>query len=150
MLKLLQLMVVPVGRASRVAFLAGFGVMWIVIPLVGQLYFLLARSVFGASGLGLYQQFVPISLAVTGWGLFCLFANRLHDLGRSGLWALLPAFLPALVVGAFGGFGESAFGWGAVLTMYFGPIVYFGFAIVLLCFKGGEAPNRFGERPTLA
>ncbi len=92
---------------------------------------------------------VWLVMSVSGWVLFCLFANRLHDLGRSALWAVIPILLPTLILAMPRGFRQDDLGWAVVLTMYVGPLLYLGFAILLTCFKGKETPNRFGERAQL-
>lgn len=151
MLQLLRIMFTPFGRAGRIVYLAGLGALWLVLPAIGQLQFYFMRHVLGLEGMALVTHAFPsFSMILMGWVLFCLFANRLHDLGRTAIWAVVPAFLPTVVIGAMGGFSRTAFGWGQILTIFVGPLLYFGFAILLLLFKGNETPNRFGVRSVIA
>ncbi|MFT3723708.1 MAG: DUF805 domain-containing protein [Hyphomonadaceae bacterium] len=144
---MLSLMFLPFGRASRIAFLGGIGAFVLLSPLISMVTRLM---------LGPHVRMTDIhliiwpSLLLSAWAMFCLFANRLHDIGRSAIWAIVPVFLPTLVMGGLTGFNQTGVGWGAIMTMFVGPLLYMGLAIVLLFFRGHDGPNRFGVRPAMA
>lgn len=79
-------------------------------------------------------------------------ARRMHDLGRSALWLVLPVlglFAAALIFGfalSSGGVGSSG---GPMFGVAF-VIAIFGYLLLLLvwfCRRGTDGPNRFGPDP---
>jgi uncharacterized membrane protein YhaH (DUF805 family) len=143
---MLSLMFLPFGRASRITFLGGIGALVLLSPLASLIIRPLFGSLIDFNNLHLVMW---SSMLFSAWVMFCLFANRLHDIGRSALWAVAPIFLPVLVIGGLGGFTQTAFGWGGILTIFVGPVLYLGLGALLLFFRGHDAPNRFGVRPAI-
>jgi uncharacterized membrane protein YhaH (DUF805 family) len=147
MAAMLSLMFLPFGRASRITFLGGIG----AFMLLSQLVMMAQSTLYTADfrRFGVFFLTMP-TLALGAWVMFCLFANRLHDIGRSALWAVIPVFAPTFVMSGLLGFNQNGFGWGAIMTMFFGPVLYVALAVVLLFFRGHDWPNRFGVRPAIA
>ena len=87
----------------------------------------------------------------TGLGvMFAMSAFRLHDIGLSSKWSILPmiaamaaVFLPVTLVGAPGVV------WGAVVGILMGtiPVILLGLMIWLASIPGQPHENRFGEPP---
>jgi uncharacterized membrane protein YhaH (DUF805 family) len=85
--------------------------------------------------------------------LFLVFicVPRLHDIGRSGWWTVLPiacelagVFAISLVIHPTAELdAQDIFG----LATLAGLIVLFVPAIILLCIPGHQKPNRFGQTP---
>ncbi len=144
---MLSLMFLPFGRASRIAFLGGFGALMLLSPLLTMLAGPLESAPFQLGGA---PSVAPPTLFVTTWVVFCLFANRLHDIGRSALWAGAPILAPMLVMSGLAGFSQSAVGWGGSFAVVFGPLLSMAMALALLCLRGHDGPNRFGQRPAIA
>lgn len=78
--------------------------------------------------------------------------RRLHDLGRSGLWLILPVlglFVAALIFGfaassaGVGSFGGPMFG----IVFAVALLAYFVLLLVWLCSRGTVGANRFGPDP---
>ena len=144
---MLSLMFLPFGRASRITFLGGIGAFVLLSPLLS----ILARPLYGPLlNLNNLHLVVWPSMLLGAWVMFCLFANRLHDIGRSALWAVIPVFMPTLVMSGLVGVNQNGLGWGAIMTMFFSPVLYMALAVVLLFFRGHDGPNRFGVRPAIA
>lgn len=135
------------GRIGRQAFWIGWltllGVHMVAgwIPLIGW-------------ALGLAALFASV----------CLYTKRLHDMGRSGWWQLLPiVFGPVVVVSAALGVGISAIIAGATdgradfaalasLGGLFGAlalagVVVIGFTVWVGVSQGQVGENRYGEPP---
>lgn len=86
--------------------------------------------------------------AATTWILVCISSQRLHDLGRSGWWQLLPIALTCVAVAlsepawaAALGLGEAAAGVAGVV----GALIYIGFLVAIAIPRGSPDPNRFGD-----
>jgi uncharacterized membrane protein YhaH (DUF805 family) len=145
----------PFGRANRLAFLAGFGLLMIIPMPLGFLQTaltqagILPRPTLGQMPVHLAYM-MSFNMLLLGWMTYCLFVNRLHDLGRTGAWAFIPALLPLLAMGVMTGFSKDGFGWGVGMAIFFSPVLYAAGGLLLLCFKGNPAPNQFGARPDFA
>ena len=78
-------------------------------------------------------------------------SRRLHDIGKSGWWQVLPLaglalMIPALIPGLAGSF-ESPLFWGSIGV---GLVVTIGLVILLIVWLATDShrgPNRFGESP---
>jgi uncharacterized membrane protein YhaH (DUF805 family) len=78
-------------------------------------------------------------------GVFNL-AKRLHDLGRSGWWMLLPMAIALLVVGiSVAKFGRGSDG--AFASENLALLAPLAFLLATGALKGSPEPNRFGEPP---
>lgn len=144
---ILFVMFTPFGRASRVMYLAGYGLWMIALPVLSQFVLRLFPMPRDSLGLPVFMPYIPL---LSLWIIWCLIVNRLHDLNRSGAWAIIPIFIPLAVMSVIGGFSQAAIGWGGILSIYFVPVLYMALGLILVFFRGSAAPNRFGERPNLA
>jgi uncharacterized membrane protein YhaH (DUF805 family) len=144
----------PFGRANRLAFLAGFGLIGLLTSAFGVLQGALVQAGvihFNSASDGLrYLSLFAITIPVSVWLTFCLFVNRLHDMNRTGVWALAPALLPLLGMGVLTGFSNEGFNWGVGVAIFASPVIYAAVGIFLLCFKSDPLPNRYGRRSGFA
>jgi uncharacterized membrane protein YhaH (DUF805 family) len=143
----------PFGRANRVVFLAGFGLLMILTSVLSSATMMLFQTGLlprPDAGLAFVAPYTLASFLPSIWVIFCLFVNRLHDIGRTGIWVLIPALLPLLGMGFLTGFSGEGFNWGVGIAIFTAPILYAGAGVLLLCFKGDPAPNQFGARPGFA
>jgi uncharacterized membrane protein YhaH (DUF805 family) len=100
--------------------------------------------------------------AIYAW--VCLSAKRLHDMGRTGWWQLLPVLLgPVLVIGSavsigFGAIlaeavnGDASFGalaglGGLFVSLAVAFLAVIGFTLWLGTSEGQAGDNRYGEPP---
>ena len=111
-------------------------------------------------------------IPVFGWALalaaffasVCLYTKRLHDMGRSGWWQLLPLLFGPVVVGAcalsVGGsailsaFNDNFAPWAMMATigsllasLALAMVVAIGFTIWVGISEGQPGENRYGEPP---
>ena len=133
------------GRAARAEFwwyrilagVAGFGTgvadAMVGDPIVGD---------YGPTTLMLMLALIVPNLAVT--------VRRLHDIGRSGLWAVLSIVNYAFVVVSLGGFRES---FASTINAVVLGILLIGFLIagivmfVFMVTPGSEGTNDYGPDP---
>src|ERR1044072_1541208 len=79
--------------------------------------------------------------------------RRLHDINRSGWWALLPfpflAFSFAEMPRVFSDIGDTDYSTGMLLTVSASNLLYNALLIGVIVFLGfrSSGPNRFGDRP---
>lgn len=105
MLRFIQTLLVPFGRAPRWQF-------WLVLLIVAGLLLPAAYIVYGLLGLQPPDTLVAVGRLVPGgviglaafgaaalWLLIMAIVNRLHDRGRTGAWLLL-LLLPVAAAGA--------------------------------------------------
>jgi uncharacterized membrane protein YhaH (DUF805 family) len=143
MSELFRLLLLPFGRASRLAFLAGgVGVLALGSALSGATLVLAMNAQSDAIG---YLFYALILLSF--WCGFCLFANRLHDIGRSAFWLAAPAALPfAIFLPLVGVSGEGP-AWALGLAIFFTPVVAVVAGVALLFIKSAPGANDFGDEP---
>ena len=95
---------------------------------------------------------IPVSILVTFIPSLALASRRLHDIGKSGWWQLLPLgglILVFLILFSAGAYFESL--WPMSLMELLVSLVLFPASIVLLIVwlakKGDEGPNKYGPDP---
>ena len=137
----------PEGRIGRQAFWIG----WLCL-----------------AGAGTVSHFVPfIGWAlwlVTVYGSVCIHTKRLHDMGQTGWWQLLPlVFGPVLVAGAAISIGVSAalaaisqgepdlaaitaLG-GFFISLFVAFAVWLAFTLWVGCSAGQPGENKYGSAP---
>ena len=96
---------------------------------------------------------IPVSILVTFIPSLALASRRLHDIGKSGWWQLLPLgglILVFLILFSAGAYFESLW-WPMMLMELLVSLVLFLGSIVLLIVwlasKGFEGPNTYGPDP---
>ena len=96
------------------------------------------------SNAGYAMLFISTAINVFVWVIGVIWTiKRLHDLDRSGLWAIAP-FVAALAFGV----GFTVTNNQAALPMLItGAVIWFAFAIYVICFPGSRGENQFGLRP---
>ena len=95
---------------------------------------------------------IPLSILVTFIPSLALASRRLHDIGKSGWWQLLPLgglILVFLILFSAGAYFESLWPMSLMellvsLVLFLGSIVLL---IVWLAKKGDEGPNKYGPDP---
>jgi uncharacterized membrane protein YhaH (DUF805 family) len=139
------------GRQSRKCFWPWFGVVFSVslvilviiilsITLTG-LWNIQLREMASISGICIIFAVIMLSASIT---------RRLHDLGISGVWAIIPL---ALLVASYGASFHSDVTFGerggsdsmSLLTVIFLYDVSVVILIVFLAMPGGSGDNRFGS-----
>lgn len=132
---------------------------------IGQHRFLYAAQVLALAGavwfplpflLGAWMDLpkdLELVVSWTGWfallwSAFCLTANRVHDLGLSGLWGVAPLALAAMWLLAE---GPPDTGWVSMTTLTHaitaGAFCYAAALAVLLPLKGQAWSNEYGAAP---
>lgn len=101
---------------------------------------------------GLLFDVIPIILMVTlllvasAVVAVCNTIKRVHDLGRSGWWLMVPMILSLLIVGG----AAAIWGRGSTAALSTESLVEFVLLIVILAIgllPGDPLPNRFGPAP---
>lgn len=119
-------------------------------------------------GVNMVAGWVPligwIASAATLFCFVCIYAKRLHDIGKSAWWQLLPILLgPVLLMGSvmwlvFGSIGIAMGGGdpgvfalagvgGVVVAAVLGFVVTVGFTLWVGCAQGQTLDNRWGDPP---
>jgi uncharacterized membrane protein YhaH (DUF805 family) len=112
------------GRMNRAMY-------WLCVAIIAALY--LGMNFF-------FQEHTPISEVV----LVILCVPRLHDIGRSGWFALIPIALEiGAAVAAFSSLPPDT----ALAVMGIIVLIFAGLIIWLGCIPGDPSTNRFGEAP---
>ena len=131
------------GRAQRAEFW-----WWVLFTFLGNFALTLVDAAMASAG-------VPLAILSSLFSLGTLVPNlsvaarRLHDIGRSGWWQLIPygvAFLSVILVLALGSAGEGAATFGVLL----GVVATLAASIVLLVWYARDSDrgtNRFGPSP---
>lgn len=113
------------GRMNRAMY-------WLCVAIIAALYFAMNF---------VFQKHTPISEVV----LIFLCVPRLHDIGRSGWFALIPIALEiGAAVAAFSSLPQET----ALTVMGIIVLIIGGLIIWLGCIPGDPSTNRFGEAPT--
>jgi uncharacterized membrane protein YhaH (DUF805 family) len=119
-------------------------------------------------GAGTVSHFVPL----IGWALWlaavygsvCIHTKRLHDMGQTGWWQVLPwVFGPILVFGAVASIGLSALmgAWhhnvtdlamlaslgGFFISLFVAFAVWLAFTLWVGCSTGQPGENKYGAEP---
>lgn len=138
----------PEGRIGRQAFwigwlcLLGASAVLNVIPVIGHLLML-----------------------VVIYSSVCIHTKRLHDMGQTGWWQVLPWVLgPVLVFGAIASVGFSAIATafdggepsmallasigGLLMSMFIAFAVWLAFTLWVGCSTGATGDNKYGAPPT--
>ena len=128
------------GRLKRRSYWLG-ALSLLIASLAAQI---LTKTLPAPLGAAIYA----VAEAIVAWIAVCLFARRLHDLGRSG-WLQVPALVLTLLGSALirpqvAGALHLNPTLQAVGVM-FGVAAYFGFIISLGLMRGTNGPNRYGE-----
>jgi uncharacterized membrane protein YhaH (DUF805 family) len=121
----------PKGRTNRAPY-------WVIGVTANWLFSLLEKAYPSPAGI-LEIAMAVVTLAV-GYVGVCLVIGRLHDIDRSGWWALPVVLLPLpaiVIIGAAHGYLLLAL---AVVCAVAAP-VYVGLK------RGTQGPNRFGPDP---
>lgn len=101
---------------------------------------------------------------VTLFCFVCIYAKRLHDMGKSGWWQIVPIVLgPVLLIGSalWLGFGAAAIALsggdpelfalagagGVVVALVLGFLVSIAFTLWVGCSEGQTGDNRWGDPP---
>lgn len=105
-------------------------------PLVAQAGLPFVLFLLSVLALGVYEIWVGIPLIV----------RRLHDLNRSGWWYLVLSFGPVILQGLLQALFKNAEGLAAALSLLV-SLAGFVAGILIMCVKGTEGPNRYGEDP---
>ncbi|HVY84196.1 MAG TPA: DUF805 domain-containing protein [Caulobacterales bacterium] len=146
MRQVLAIVFTPFGRADRGLYLIGYGFLTVISAVLTLALQLVVGGLFKHAPIAM-TWFAPALLYV--WCAYCLIANRLHDLGQSGAWALGPIALALLYSVATVAGGPLTPG--ALIYLMIAAAVVFSvygvFALVLLLFAGDPGPNKFGARP---
>jgi uncharacterized membrane protein YhaH (DUF805 family) len=138
--RLVKVMLTPTTRASVREFLTGI-VLLLALVLLLPLLMWANFQLWGGAVLLLLP--FPILSLVPSWILFCLYVNRLHDLGRSGAWVMAP-FPAAFLLMATGFLNPLQ---AAAVAP---PLLYLIAALALLALAGQSGDNRFGADPRAA
>ena len=143
------LALVPLALASRRLRDIGKSGWWLILPLggliLGFLILFSAEAYYESPWLLWLLALVPLALA----------SKRLHDIGKSGWWQLLPLggfILVFLILFSAGAYFESLWPMSLMellvsLVLFLGSIVLL---IVWLAKKGDEGPNKYGPDPRQA
>jgi len=136
----------PEGRIGRQAFWIG----WLCL--------------LGANVVAGWIPFFGWALSlVTIYGSICIHTKRLHDMGQTGWWQVLPwVFGPVLVFGAIASIGLSALlgAWhnttdlavlaslgGFFISMFIAFAVWLAFTLWVGCSTGQPGENKYGAEP---
>jgi len=150
------------GRERRGTFWRYVLVLYVAQMALGMLAsWAMMAAMFGPARAGAFDTmfdtillFSAISAAMFVLMLAAAVVRRLHDSGRSGLWALLP--LPFLVAGMWGlhAFrasiherGDPPISFGLIMANNVIYLAVVGYLIFLLARSGTAGPNRYGPDP---
>ena len=125
------------GRVGRRVFITGNLILGALFSLIGWAQILVIKSVHTQTEL-LLLTLIPIVIYTFSW--LSLAVKRLHDLGRSGFWALGVAFVvfPCKYI------GFRLVPSNAALLQVISWIILFIFFAVLSVYPGEEKDNAYG------
>ena len=93
---------------------------------------------------------IPLSILATFIPSLALASRRLHDIGKSGWWQILP--LGGLILGLFLR-SEAAFWLMGPMALLVSLVLFLGSIVLLIVWlakKGDEGPNKYGPDPRQA
>lgn len=123
------------GRIGRLRYMAYFWPTTALVVVGAILLAVLLPALAGRPGMGTVLLAIPFFVAVL-WMSLRVWALRLHDLNRSGKWALLPVFLSAAA--AVSGSPRMALA---------GTAAFWILTIVLMVWPGSSEENEYGLPP---
>jgi uncharacterized membrane protein YhaH (DUF805 family) len=125
------------GRVGRQVYFLGSFILGAISYVMLWVLELVIKSLH-ASPVGHYVFLTiwSVSTAIQTYSISCLMVKRLHDIGRSGIWAL--GAISAVMLYEYIGLGLTMFppdsGW----------LFLFVFSLVLLLYPGEEKDNAYG------